>query len=190
MCKKFKPLFVLILLSGIGTQLPPYALGETQKEQSTFGTEELPGIPLVKHPVTLPSSVLHILSADVDVTGCLSTNPLPPRKPLASLFIGSEVHLDGSGERDLVIVPVPDYGCFLSATGIGIFWVFRKTANSYELVLKASGSGLSILTAKHCGHRDIQTGTIGRAGREFTTITFRFDAKEYRQYRYTTKQRR
>jgi hypothetical protein len=159
------------------------------QEQSSFGTEEVPGIPLVKRPVPVPNAPLQILNEDVDVKGCLSDTPLPPGHSLTSLFIGSNIHLDGSSESDLVVVPVPDFGCFQSATGIGVFWVFRGVGEQYELVLKALGSGLTILKTRHKGYRIIQTGTIGQAGREFTTVTFRFDGKRYQKYGETTQKK-
>lgn len=160
------------------------------EEQSSFDAEEIPGIPLVKRQVPVPSAALQILNEDVDVKGCLSDNPLPPNHSLASLFIGSEIHLDGPSERDLVVVPVPDYGCFHGATGIGTFWVFRASGERHELVLKALGNGLGILSTRYNGYRNIQTGTIGQAGKHYTTVTFRFDGKVYQKYKERTKEQK
>jgi hypothetical protein len=161
----------------------------TKDEQSIFGTEEVPGIPFVKRPLPVPDAALPILSEDADVKGCLSDNPLPPGHSLASWFIGSEIHLDGPSENDLVVVPLPDNGCFHSAAGIGTFWILRRVGEQYELVLKALGNGLTILGTKHNGYRSIQTGTIGQAGRQFTTVIFRFDGKCYQKYREETQEK-
>jgi hypothetical protein len=157
-----------------------------QKEQSTFGTEEIPGTPLVKRPTPVPKRVLQILNQDVDVKGCLSDNPLPRGHSLASWFIGSKIHLGGPGESDLVVVPAR-YECFHSVAGIGIFWVFRPVAGQFELVLKTLGNGLLVLQTRHNGYRNIQTGTLGSAGRFLTTVTFRFDGHKYLKFRERTQ---
>ena len=187
---KEKSLIGLILFLIFTAPIRSQKAGEiTKEEQSTFGTEEVPGMPLVKRPLPVPDAALAILKEDVDVKGCLSDNPLPPGHSLASLFIGSEIHLDGPSESDLVVVPLPGNECFHSAAGIGTFWIFRRVGDQYELVLKALGNGLTILGAEHNGYRGIQTGTIGQAGRQFTTVVFRFDGKRYREYRKETKEK-
>lgn len=159
-------------------------------EQSRFGTEEVPGEPLVTRPVPLPNSVLQLLSEDVDVKGCLSFNPLPAGKSLAFLFIGSTIHLNGKNASDLVVVPVPDYGCFHSAAGIGTFWVFGRAGEKYKLLLKTLGNGLTVLKAKYKGYRIIQTATIGQAGQQLTTISYRFNGEQYQKYRGGTQEAR
>jgi hypothetical protein len=164
----------------------------SQQEQSSFGTEELPGETLVKRPVPVPDTVLQILKTDDGVKSCLEYNPLVPGQLLGSWFIASEIHLDGPNERDLVILPTPHpgdtYMCFHSVSGIGQFWVFRKIGERYQLVLKASGTGLLILKTRNNGYRSIQTGSVGQAGRYVTTITFRFDGQRYREYRNITQE--
>lgn len=185
---KEKSLIGLVLFLVFAAQMRSQKAGEaTKEEQSTFGTEEVPGIPFVKRPLPVPDAALPILNVDVDVKGCLDDNPLPPGHSLASWFIGSEIHLDGPSENDLVVLPLPDNECFHSAAGIGTFWIFRKVGQQYELVLKALGNGLTILGTKYNGHRSIQTGTIGQAGRQFTTVVFRFDGKRYQKYREDTQ---
>jgi hypothetical protein len=178
--------FFLIFTAPVRSQEPGKS---TKDEQSTFGTEEVPGSPFVKRPAPVPDAVLQILKEDIDVKGCLSDNPLPAGQSLASWFVGSKIHLDGPSESDLVVVPRPDNECFHSAAGIGTFWIFRRVRDEYELVLKALGNGLAILGAKHNGYRSIQTGTIGQAGRQFTTIVFQFDGKLYQKYKEETREK-
>jgi hypothetical protein len=185
--KKLLRLLFLFLLFPAGGHAQ--ASGQGSREQSSFGTEEVPGIPLVKRPVPVPNTVLQLLAGDVDVKGCLSDNPLPANHSLASLFIGSEIHLDGPSRSDLIVVPVPGNGCFQGATGIGSFWVFRRAGKQYELALKALGNGLTVLKTRYDGYRIIQTGTLGQAGRYLTTITFRFDGKQYTKVGEITQQR-
>jgi hypothetical protein len=166
--------------------------GTLEPEQSSFGGEEVPGIRFIKHPVSIPYAVLEILRQDETVKGCLRENEATPDKPFNSWFVASTVHLDGPDERDLVVLPNPDwqpgYGCFYSASGIQWFWIFRRTPKQYQLVLTTPGNGILILQDNHADHRDIQSGTIGSAGRFVTTTTYRFDGTRYRKYHEETKE--
>jgi len=181
--------FALVLGSIAGS----YAAGQTGKqEQSSFGTEEFPGEPLVKRPVPVPDAVLEILKGDDGVKSCLEYNPLPAGGLLSSWFIASEIHLDGVNETDLVVLanpkPEESYPCFHSVAGISWFWVFRQTGRRYELVLRCAGNGLDVLKTRNNGYRDLQTVTLGQAGRYVTTTTFRFDGKRYKKYRESTEE--
>lgn len=176
--------------------LPLYAQSSGQaveREQATFGGEEVQGIPFIKHQVSIPHAVLEILRQDKTVKGCLSSNGLPVEHPIASWFVAATVHLGGQDERDLVVLPSPrsdnfGYGCFHSASGIQWFWIFRRTAEQYELVLTTPGNGISILQGTHAGHRDIQSVIVGSAGRFITTVTYRFDGNQYQEFDEETKE--
>lgn len=106
-------------------------------EQSSFASEGVPEEARVKHPVRLPEPVAEILRADDGVRSCLEDNPLSPGETLSTWFLASPIHLDGSEETDRVVLPSlsREAGmCFQGATGIGWFWVFRKTGDKYQLV--------------------------------------------------------
>jgi hypothetical protein len=185
-------LHVLLLLA---FTLPLYAQSSgraVEREQSTFGGEEVQGVPFIKHRVTIPAAVLEILKQDGTVKGCLRDNEPTADKPFASWFVASEIHLDGRDERDLVVLPnprwQPGYGCFYSASGIQWFWIFRRTAAQYQLVLTTPGNGISILQGTHAGHRDIQSVIVGSAGRFITTVTYRFDGNRYQEFDEETKE--
>ena len=167
-------------------------IGKTSREeQSVFGTEALPDQPLLKRPVAVPDAVSEILKRDDGVKSCLENNPLPPGQPLSSWFIASRIHLGGPNETDLVVLGNPEpgdsYPCFYTPSGLGWFWVFRQGAGQPELILKAIGNGLEVLKTRHGAHKDIQTMSIGQAGRYVTTVTFHFDGKRYRQSRESTQ---
>jgi hypothetical protein len=186
-------MLLLVLLFIFSFALPAHSQNSGQlatQEQSTFGTEEVsPAEPRVIRPVPVPDEVLEVLKAGAGFKSCLDYNPLAPGQLLSSWFIASKIHLDGSDETDLVVVPSfrgKEGMCFESVEGIGWFWVFRKVGGRYELALKTSGNGLEILKTKNNGYRNIQTGTIGQAGRFITTITFHFDGKAYRKYNEKT----
>ena len=177
-------------LSGAAQLQPPSQ--RSDQEQFILGTEEIPGQPRVKHPVPVPDLVLRILMTDNGVVSCLAHNPLAPGKNLGSWFIASEIHLDGPDEADLIVVPSfrgKESMCFGGATGIGLFWIFRKTAEHYQLALKTWGGGLEILSTRSSGYRDVQTGTLSQAGRYLTTVNFQFDGKRYQKYKEATKER-
>ena len=160
-----------------------------KEEQSSFGTEDVPGTPRVVLPLPVPDSVVQSLETDENVRSCLQENPLDPGQSLGSWFIASEIHLAGPAEDDLVVVPSfksSESMCFQSVAGIGWFWVFRRVDTRYQLALKAAGNGLEVLGTRSSGYRDIQTSTLGQAGRHLTTMIFRFDGTRYQKYRETT----
>jgi hypothetical protein len=160
-------------------------------EQSSFGGEEVPGIPFIKRPVSIPPAVLQILKQDETVKGCLSENEPTPEKHFASWFVAATVHLGGPSERDLVVLPnpranSPDFGCFHSASGIQSIWLLRQIGRQYRLVLATTANGINILPDRHAGLRDIRSGTIGSAGRFITTVIFHFDGSQYQKYHEET----
>jgi len=188
-------LIALFLLSTFGLPLQSQSPDEpAEPEQSSFGGEEVPGIPFIKRPASIPPAALQILKQDDTVKGCLRDNEATADKPFVSWFVASEVHLDGQRERDLVVLPnprwQPGYGCFYSASGIRWFWIFRKTGEQYNSVLTTTGNGIEILQDKHAGFRDIRSGTIGSAGRFLTTVIFHFDGKQYQEFDEETKENR
>lgn len=179
----------------VGVAQKSRGVGKTsQEEQSSFPTDEIPGEPLLRRPVTIPDAVSEILKRDDGVKSCLENNPLPADEPLSTWFIASEIHLGVPNEADLVVLANPSpgeaYPCFHSAAGISWFWVFRRTAGRYDLILKAPGNELNVLTARHNGYKNIQTLTRGEAGRYVTTITFHFDSNRYLRYRETAQETR
>jgi len=165
----------------------------SENEQSRFTVEETPGEPRVRHPMPVPDGVLEELQTDGTVKSCLKDNPLEPGKSLSSWFVASVIHLDGPREADLAVVPSfqgQERMCFQSPAGIGLFWLFRKHGERYELILSTWGGGLEILTTKTDSHRDVRTGTLGQAGRSLTNITFHFNGTRYVANKETTQEQR
>lgn len=168
----------LLLANGAGAHA-------AQAEQTTFNADEAQ--PLVS-PLPIPRFILKILEKDETVEACAKDNPIDPTQPLRAWFVASAIHLHGSGEEDVVILPRvagERYLCFHSAEGIGWFWVFQPTrAGQYQLVLKASGLRLRVLDTQHKGYRDIRTdGQVGKFG---TMTVFRFEAGRYHTYQKRT----
>jgi hypothetical protein len=138
-------------------------------EQSLFGMEG----PAIERPVTLPAGVLKILQKNDFVLTCLEKDRSPNEIP-ASWFVGSEIHLDGPGQIDLIVVP--KNGCLLGAN-VGPFWIFRKVRMSYVLILDVSSHDLEVLGTRWNGLRDIKiwSATVNT----LTSEVFRFDGQRY-----------
>lgn len=151
-------------------------------QQASFSVEEIPGEPRVKHPTLVPDAAVEALRTDEGVASCLGDNPLAPEQSLGSWFVASVIHLDRAEEADVVVVPSfqgQESMCFHTPAGIGLFWIFRKNGERYDLVLRTWGGGLEILTAKTNCYRDVRTGTLGQAGRDLTNTTYHFDGIRY-----------
>lgn len=184
-------LVVLSLLSflPLGSAQAP----RVEHEQSSFGVEEIPGEPRIKHPTAIPDIVVAALQTDKTVKSCLKDNPLAPGQSLSSWFVASPVQLSESDRVDLVIVPSFDGResmCFQTPTGIGMFWVFRRLGDGYQLVLKTWAGGLEVLASKTDGYRNIRSGTLGQAGSDLTNTTFHFDGTQYLAGREKTQKQR
>src|SRR5579871_1260548 len=57
------------------------------------------------HPVPVPESVVQILARDKIVAACMKDHQMSPGKSLASWFVGSEIHLNGTSEADMIVLP-------------------------------------------------------------------------------------
>lgn len=185
-------MFLLLFLLSSASQSESQKIGRVHQEQTTFGGEEVPGIPFIKRPAPVPNSVLNILKEDRDVKACSADNPPTVKVPLALWFVASEVHLGGNREQDLVVlasprVNQPDYACFHTAGGFTSFWVFRVERGNSYLLLRTIAFGIAIKKSRHQGYRDIETGSPSSAGRFITTVSFRFDGKRYEEYGRNTR---
>lgn len=184
-------LLVLILFSTLTAHSQITEQGH-QQEQSSFASEEAPGTQRIKHPVQVPDAAIEVLKTDDTVKSCLEDNPLAPGQDIGSWFVASKIHLGSAGDTDIIVLPSlhgEESKCFESIAGIGLYWIVRSTGKQYQLVLTTWGGSLQILAARNNGFRDIQTETLGQAGRYLTTVTFRFDGNRYEKYRETTQKR-
>ena len=163
-----------------------HAKPKQQKEQSDFGIE-LEAVP-IQRPVTLRRAALDALSKDAGVASCLENEGLSPNELPANWFVASEIHLDGANESDLVVLPggrLPDTpkgeispnACFLGANTAQM-WVLRNTQRGFKLVLSQIGLGLSVLTTRTNGLRDIEVGAA--VGGYDHSIDYKFDGGSYK----------
>ena len=178
-------LLILTLMFGVAT-----GAGQDQKslrvEQRDFSMEQ----EIIAKPVDLPENALRSLTNDEDVSSCLADRNLPPTQPPRMWFAGSEIHLAGPDESDLIVLPAflkalepmhpPPNSCFIGAY-TSRFWVLRTSGKDYELVLAVDAHDLRVLRTKWRGYAEIETSISTLHGR--TTRIYRFDGKSYKLYK-------
>jgi hypothetical protein len=172
-------LFALLTL-GLTT-----AAGQAQnrfsEEQSHFAAEQ--EVIRVQHPVTLPEEALRVLRTDDNVRLCVRHEHLSPDQVPPSWFVASEIHLNGQTEADLIVQPAimtdspAPNRCLYGAKTVQ-FWVLRKTAQEYQLVLTINSVDLNVLKTKRNGYRDIVVSELTVS--EVTRAIYRFDGKKYK----------
>lgn len=154
-----------------------------ETEQVLFSSE-IETAPLTK-PVPVPSAVLGLLEKDEllrKVTRpCLRMSGLTGDQIPSSWFVASSIHLGGSGDADLVILPQNQ--C-MNGANVGPFWIAIRTSMGYRLAFSTGGNNLEVLSARHAGYRDLRVFTI--VSQHVQKITFRFDGHRYRRFSVLT----
>jgi hypothetical protein len=162
-----------------------HARAKEQEEQSEFGIDD--AVPIVR-PVTLSRAALDALSRDERVASCLEGESLSIKELPANWFVASEIHLDGPNETDLVVLPggrLPDKpageispnACLVGANTAQM-WVLRQTQHGFKLVLSQIALGMTVLTTRTNGLRDVQVGAA--VGGYADSIDYKFDGQSYR----------
>ena len=175
------------------------AAGQSQQDEKTRQREQLDfsmetEIVPVEKPVTLPEAALRLLEKEADVSSCMENANVSPGQLSSSWFVGSEIHLGGPDEIDLIVLPSelkptqpmhrPPNACFFGPY-TAKFWVLRMTRNGYELALAVHAHDLGALKTRWNGHRDIET-TVSTLNGSTTTL-FRFDGKQYKIHSEKTR---
>jgi hypothetical protein len=140
----------------------------TGDEQSDFSSNDENW----NRPAKVPEEVLEVLRT---ISGA-SPDELP-----SEWLLASEIHLDGPIETDLVVMGIRG----LRGAHAVPFWIFRRTAESYQLILSTGGDGLRVSQTKWNGYRTIQTFNL--TGIAITTASFRFDGHQYTRSSGRTK---
>ncbi len=149
------------------------AKGPRPKDQSLFSAED----ETVQRPVAIPEDALQILRNDDQVLQYLKAEGKSPDELTTESFLASEIHLDGPDEKDLIVVGADR----LRGANVATFWIFRKSSQSYQLILKAAAHDLRVQKVRSKGYRDIETASP-IAGTAHIDV-YRFDGKQYRLYR-------
>ncbi|HKF52581.1 MAG TPA: hypothetical protein VKB26_09730 [Candidatus Acidoferrales bacterium] len=157
------------------------------KEQISFSTEDEG----VQRPASLPEDVLNILRSDKRVSICEQNESIAPSQVPGDWFTGSEIHLAGPNETDLVVrpgtpsswkpgtgVPSPNR-CLFGANTIQ-FWVFSEASHA-KLLLSVGAHDLTVLDTRGRDYRDVEA-VVGSLRGVYTTV-FRFDGERYQSYR-------
>jgi hypothetical protein len=158
------------------------------KEQFSFSAEDEG----VRQPASLPEDVLNILRSDKRVSICEQNEGIAPSQVPGDWFTGSEIHLDGPNETDVIVrpgtpsnwkpgagVPSPN-ACLFGANTIQ-FWVFSETPHA-KLLLSVGAHDLTVLDTKGNSYRDVEID-VGSLRGVYTAI-FRFDGQMYQSYRH------
>lgn len=175
---------VLCMPLALATQ---HVKSNEQKEQSNFGIE-LDLVP-IQRPAELSRAALRVLSKDERVASCLKHDDLSAEELPADWFVASEIHLGGPNEVDLVVLPggrLPDtppgeisQNVCLMGANTAQMWVLRDTQAGFQLVLSQIGLGMSVLSTRTNGLRDIQVGFAVGGGGYDVEIEDKFDGKSY-----------
>jgi hypothetical protein len=157
------------MLAGVATNLaakqkPPSEA--SQHEQTHFSVEEDP-----KRVVALPEEVLDLLMADEFVVrekSCAKKTDLP-----SSLFVTTEIHLDGNEQPDFVIL---GRGCVMGAN-IDPIWIVEKTPQGFRVILNCASHDLTILPTKTHGYHDLRS--VSASANTISITTWKFDGQKY-----------
>jgi hypothetical protein len=184
---KDQALLILMLVLTVFGAASPAQQGEKtrEREQLDFSMEQ--EIVPIQQPVTLSKGALKVLEKEADVSSCMENAKLSAGQLPNSWFVGSQVHLDGPDEIDLIVLPsqlkatqpmhpVPN-ACFFGPYTTK-FWVLRMSMKGFELVLSVNAHDLGVRKTSWERHRDIEASVSSLNGT--TTSIFRFDGQQYR----------
>jgi hypothetical protein len=168
---------VVLLLLTSGTQLFGQASKpvEGHREQTHFGAEGD-----FENPVAVPNAALESLrtskNADDSIQTCAENDGIPADKIPASWFVASEIRLRRSPSSGLVVRG--EHPC-LGGAHIAQFWVLAKSTTGYEIVFRGRADGLSVLSTRTNGYRDVRLFIVTQAGAYVDDVNFRYRNGQY-----------
>ncbi len=126
-----------------------------------------------EHPVVLNYAARKALASDPAVADVMREEKFSIDTIPKDWFTASEVHLGSKNQTDLVVM---GRSISLGPYSAG-FWVLRRTAQGYRLVLATRAHDLALLDEKTHGLRDIETGLSTLSGGH--SEKFKFDGQFY-----------
>lgn len=129
-------------------------------EQIDFGAEDNNWA----RPIRVPTDVVQILR---DLNHA-SADEIPE-----SSLLASEIHLGKPEQADLIVKGIHN----LQLPHAALFWVFRPTSKSHELILSTGGDALRVLSERHNGYRDIRVWN--NTARASASALYQFDGRQY-----------
>lgn len=170
-------LHVVLLLLTTGTQLFAQASKpvEGHREQTHFGAEGD-----FENPVAVPRAALESLrtskNADDLIQSCAKDEGISVDQIPSSWFVASELRLSPTASSGLVVRG--EHPC-LGGAHIAQFWVLAKTATGYNIVFRGRADGLSVLSTRKNGYRDLQLIIVTQAGAYVDDVNFRYGNGRY-----------
>jgi hypothetical protein len=158
------------ILRFVGCGFPLLRLAAASPEQLHFSAEDQN----VKRPIILTEAALALIAKDPDVTNVLKDYGSAGAKLLTTWLSASALHLDGRGERDIVVVAKGP----LSGANITTFWVLRPSSSSFELLLTVPAHDLIVKMSRSKGYRDLET--LAATAVRVSSVSFRFDGSKYK----------
>lgn len=137
-------------------------------EQISFGPEFD-----VEHPVLLDEAAKEALATSPRLADDLKQKHLEPNDLPDRWFTASRVHL-GGGQVALIVMGVDG----LLGANIAPFWVLRKNAVGYNLVLDTIGLQLEVLKTRTNGISDIKASALTGVA-YWGSLDYEFDGRVY-----------
>jgi hypothetical protein len=169
---------VLLVFLAILSARVAEAKSPQRSEQTAFNAED----DSVKRPVAIPQDVLAALSRDKLVKDVLENENIPAEKIPASWFSASTIHLRDAREADLIVMAVGP----LRGANVTMFWIFRAAATGHELLFTGEGHDLTVKNARLNGYREIETSAV--IMQKLSTVSYRFEGKQYARYKDTLEE--
>jgi hypothetical protein len=146
-------------------------------ERTSFSAEE----EKFEHSVPLNESAKKALASEQSITDVLREEKLAVENIPEDWFTASEVHLSSTAEVDLVIMGTH----FARGAYTSTFWVLRKSAHGYAVVLRDSAHDLTLQETTSHGLRNILTDIVTL--RYGSTAEYEFDGDTYRITKRTSE---
>jgi hypothetical protein len=166
----------LLLLVSNGSIMAQKDKSHTNTQEQTFGTEGS-----FERPIAISASALSSLKADKQSAGILRDCAEQERIRVADIpsswFVGSTIALTNDGSSGLVVRG--EHPCLLGAH-ITQFWVLAESAGGYRSLFTARADGLTFLSHRTNGYRDLQLVFVMKAGAEIQYVTFHYVNGSYR----------
>lgn len=174
---------VLAITALLGTSVSAQKTARNQQpEQTAFSSDVIPGQVAIRKPVEISEDALQVLRNTRKVRLCIEAGQTTAEQVSASWFVGSEIHLNGPNEVDLIVQPrdlpeKPSENRCLYGAHVMPFWVLRHTAGKYELLLETYADVLLVLNSRTKGYRNIEGDTT--TAQTIGSTTYRFDGEKY-----------
>jgi hypothetical protein len=163
-----KAIQTVLVLAALGLAASAQPRSETAVGQRFFNL-----VDAVQHRVELSAAELSVLTNDD-----LMRSRLHSDRPIPTLtqegLEAAEVHLCGSGERDLVVI---GDGASFAGANVGPFWIIRDLPTGSVVVLGEISLGLTIETKR--SNKCLNVAAFAATATDGTTTDYSFNGNRY-----------